>query len=490
MNRENRYTPKHRAIENLKLLKKEELKTFGKWLNSNWSNTIKNLPKLFETLKLHYPHFNHPKLAKEQLYQRLYPNKDYHDKDYLNLMSKLSRAVEDFLIHSHIQNNKQLKEELRLRVINERRSKDSRKEKLLDLNLKAINKKAVKDTSDYLRLVNLHGLHFKLNHPNKSLASKKDDLIAIDENLDHFYALSKARNLMEYHELKILLGEKRIQTENEIFELGTKVPATRFYKSYLEQGDQIEKDQFIFLQKIFLNHVDEMDKVDQRNIYLILINLSARLKQAGNDEILQETLLLNKLASEKGFILDNNQITSHSFANIITTACSRQDFDFAQRFLTKYIQYLPLSIQKDAKDWGNLKINYTQATENVVALANNLNDHNRTHTVFSLRIRVLITQIFFDAYHRDENEMDDKFTYYIEAFEKKLEREEKYPEKQLIGLKTFNRYAKKLASFLRNQDYEVQDLLSIKTQINQEENIHAKSWLEEKIEQIKQGVSA
>ncbi len=485
MNRVNRYTPKHRAIENLKLLKKEELKPFGKWLNSNWSNTIKNLPKLFEILKPHYPYFNHPKLAKQKLYQRLYPNKDYHDKDYLNLMSKLSLAVEDFLIHSHIEKNQGLKEELRLTVISQRSSKESRKEKLLDHTIRSINKKPVKSATDYLQLAQLHGFHFKLNHPNKSLASKKDDLIAIDENLDHFYALSKARNLMEYHELEVLLGETRIHTANELFQLDTKVPATRFYKSYLEQGDQIEKEQFIFLQKIFLDHVDEMDKVDQRNIYLILINLSARLKRAGNDEILQETLLLNKLAFEKDFILDNNQITSHSFANIITTACSRQDFDFAQNFLDQYIQYLPLSIQKDAKDWGSLKINYTQATENVVVLANNLNDHNRAHTVFSLRIRVLITQVFFDAYHRDENEMDDKFTYYIEAFEKKLEREEKYPEKQLIGLKTFNRYTKKLASFLRNQDYEVQDLIAIKTQINQEKNIHAKSWLEEKIEQIK-----
>lgn len=484
-NRKPRNILKHRAIENLQLLSKIELKAFSKWLNSNWSNSIGNLTKLFNILKPHYPEFTHPKLTKKYIYNRLYPEKDYQDKDYLNLMSKLSLAVEDFLIHSHIENNKSLKEELRLTVINERRSTDGRKEKMLDHHLKTLNKKEVKHTNDYLQLVNLHGLHFKLNRPGKSLATKKDDLIAIDKNLDHFYVLSKARNLVENHELKKLLGEKIKYKGNEMFRLGTKIPAIHFYKSYLEQGNEIETDQFIFLQSIFLKHVAEMDKVDQHNIYLILINLSARIKRSGNDEILQETLLLNKLAFEKDFILDNNQITSHSFANIITTACSRQDFDFAQTFLNRYIQYLPSSIQKDARDWGNLKISYKQGTEHLVDLASKLNNHTRAHTIFSLRIRVLITQVFFDAYHRDESNMDDKFTYYIEAFEKKLEREGKYPEEQLTGLKTFNRYAKKLASFLRNQDYEVQDLLAIKTQINQEENIHAKSWLEEKIEQIK-----
>ncbi len=486
-NRKPRNILKHRAIENLQLLSKIELKAFSKWLNSNWSNSIGNLTKLFNILKPHYPEFTHPKLTKKYIYNRLYPEKDYQDKDYLNLMSKLSLAVEDFLIHSHIENNKSLKEELRLTVINERRSTDSRKEKLLGLNLKAINKKAVKGSSDYLRLVNLHGLHFKLNHPNESPAAKKDDLIAIDKNLDHFYALSKARNLMEISEREYLLNEKIEKSigKEVIFRLGENIPAIHFYKGYFKEDFEIPKERFLFLKQIFLNKIDEISKVDQRIIYLILINQTARIKRAGYDDILEETLSLNKLACTKGVILENDQITSHSFTNIITTACSQKDFDFALAFLNQYFIYLPLSIQQDAVDWGNLIISYKQGTKKVEDLANKLNDHSRAHTVFSLRIRVLITQVLFDAYHRDENDMDEKFIHYIDAFEKKIERESNYPEKQLVGLKAFNKYAKRLASFFRNKDYEAEELVTINRQIKEEPIIHAKSWLIKKVKQIK-----
>lgn len=490
-NRKPRNIIKHRAIENLQLLSKKELKAFGKWVNSSWSNSISNLAKLFNILKPHYPEFTHPKLTKRYLYNQLYPGKSYQDKGYLNLMSDLSLAVEDFLIHSHIENNKSLKEKIRLTVINERRSTDSRKEKMLDHHLKTLNTKAVKHTSDYLQLVNLHGLHFKLNRPGKSPVDKKGDLIAINKNLDYFYAISKARNLMEVGERKYLLSEKIENSISKelIFQLGEDIPAIHFYKGYFKEGFETPKERFMFLKRIFLNQIDKISKVDQRIIYLILINLSARIKRSGNDEILREALLLNKLAFQKDFILDNNQITSHSFANIITTACSRQDFDFAQTFLLEYIKYLPFSIQKDAIDWGTLIISYKQGAKNVVELANKLNDHTRAHTVFSLRIRVLITQVLFDAYHRDENDMDEKFINYIDAFEKKLERESKYPEKQLIGLRAFNKHAKKLASFFRNTNYEMEELITISIQISEEPIIHAKSWLIEKVEQIKRSVS-
>jgi|GEM_PF-3269352 len=485
-NRKPRNILKHRAIENLQLLSKIELKTFSKWLNSNWSNSIGNLATLFNILKPHHPQFTHPKLTKKHLYKRLYPEKDYQDKDYLNLMSKLSLAVEDFLIHSHIENNKSLKEKIRLSVINERRSSDSRKEKMLNHHLKTLNKKTVKHTSDYLQLLNLHGLHFKLSRPGESLATKKDDLIAIDKNLDHFYALSKARNLVENYELKRLLGEDTMDGshENQIFQLDTKVPAIRFYRSYLKEGSKIDMDNFAFLQSVFLTCVDEMDEVDQHNIYLILINQSARIKSAGDINILKETHLLNKFAFKRGIILDNDRITAKSFSNLITTACFMQDFAFAQLFLNHYLVNLPFKTQQDALQWGSLMIAYKKGSGDVVKLANKLNDHNRAYTTFSLRIRVLITQVLFDAYHRDENNMDDKFTFYIEAFEKKLDREGQYPAKQLEGLKAFNKYTKRLASFFRNKRFQATELESIRFQINQEPIIHGKSWLIEKIEQM------
>lgn len=486
-NRKPRNILKHRAIENLQLLNKKELKIFSKWLNSTWSNSIGNLAKLFNILKPHYPEFTHPKLTKKHLYNRLYPEKDYHDKDYLNLMSKLSLAVEDFLIHSHIRENKEIQAELRLKVINERSLDRSRKEKLLDHAIKVISKKSIKSTTDYLRLTQLHGLHLKLSPLHRSQDEKRTDIISIDKNLDSFYALSKTRNLMEMKELKKLLREKtKISSDDKkILQLGKKIPAVQFYKGCLEQNSKPEKEHFTFLQKIFLDHIDEINKVDQHNIYLILINQSARIKSAGDNEILKETQLLNKLAFSKGIILDNNQITAQSFTNLITTACFMQDFEFAQVCLKHYLPYLPHTIQEDALQWGTLIINYKQETGNVVKLANRLNDHTRAYTTFSLRIRVLITQVLFDAYNRDENDMDDKFIYYIEAFEKKLERESNYPEKQLIGLKAFNKYTKKLASFFRGNNFQAIELESIKSQINQESIIHAKSWLIDKIEQMK-----
>ncbi len=74
-----------------------ELKSFETWLQSPWSNTNKNLPRLLARLKPYYPEFSDQKLSKEKLFRQVLPDGKFSDRRMNNLLSEAYLAAERFL---------------------------------------------------------------------------------------------------------------------------------------------------------------------------------------------------------------------------------------------------------------------------------------------------------------------------------------------------------------------------------------------------------
>ncbi|MBX2874750.1 MAG: hypothetical protein KTR30_21685 [Saprospiraceae bacterium] len=294
---------------------------------------------------------------------------------------------------------------------------------------------------------------------------------------------------MELLEMERKFGEKTDRTPwyEEVPAHCKSLPAVRFYELYEKAGNPITKEQFRQLQALFFQIYDKIDSKDQRNIYLLLVNSAARITNQRITEILQELIELNQLAIREGFILEDNLITPHSYVNVINVACQQKQFTFAQGFLESHTQFLPPNMQQDGMDWGRLFIDYKQNAPNAFQKAKNLDKHKRAYTVFSLRIRVLITQILFDAYQKDLYQADDRFEFHVEAFERKLLREKKYPKKHLEGLKTFHKYCKALASYFPAFRLTEVEADSLRKEISKEGQIHAKPWLMKKIAEMEKG---
>ena len=366
------------------------------------------------------------------------------------------------------------------------KDKDS---KQIDNQILNLEKKTVKTVVDLQELIRLNKIKAATINPKSGDTDKKPFLLQVEKYLDQYYSISKARNAMELLEREKKFGEKNDRTPwyEEVPAHCRSLPAILFYERYEKAGNTINQEQFKQLQGLFFQIYDQINLKDQRNIYLLLVNTAARIKNKGVAEILDEAIKLNRLAVQEGFILEDNMITPHSYANVINVACQQKQFAFAQDFLVSHTQFLPPNMQQDGMDWGQLLIDYKQQKPNAFQKAQHLDKHKRAYTIFSLRIRVLITQILFDAYQKDLYQADDRFEFHIDAFERKLLREKKYPKKHLDGLKIFHKYCKTLASYFPTFRLTREEAECLRKGINGEIRIHAKPWLMKKITEMEKG---
>ena len=88
-----------KLVKLLKLLNKEELRKFDKFLQSPYHNTSNKNLQLFRILHKHQANqYTNSRLDKEKVFKRLYPDAPkYQDSNIRNLMALLTQQIENFL---------------------------------------------------------------------------------------------------------------------------------------------------------------------------------------------------------------------------------------------------------------------------------------------------------------------------------------------------------------------------------------------------------
>ncbi len=102
--------PDSKAIQILKSLNKEELKQFGRFVQSPYYNRLKDVTRLFLLLKKYYPEFNPDEITNRILFRKLFPSKNYNDTRMRNLISDLGQLSEKFLSIKSFEEDKNFRE--------------------------------------------------------------------------------------------------------------------------------------------------------------------------------------------------------------------------------------------------------------------------------------------------------------------------------------------------------------------------------------------
>ncbi len=89
-----------KIISLLKTFSLQEINKFGDFVHSPFFNKSLNVTKLFDALKEYFPEFNSEMLAREIIYDKLYPGKKYNDERMRNLSSDLLNLGKGFLTQS------------------------------------------------------------------------------------------------------------------------------------------------------------------------------------------------------------------------------------------------------------------------------------------------------------------------------------------------------------------------------------------------------
>jgi hypothetical protein len=181
---------KSKFIDVLKTFTRDEIKRFRDFVCSPYHNSNKNVVKVYELIRKHYPEFNSQSITKEKLFAKIYPGKKYNDTVMRILLSDLLKLGEEFLILTRSKKNP-FGENLTLL------------EELRDRGLDSLYQTNYKDTLNILSQMNdlrtKYFCKFELEVVNVEYFLRKDKQQVISTNV-----LEKGENLIYFMLIEIV----------------------------------------------------------------------------------------------------------------------------------------------------------------------------------------------------------------------------------------------------------------------------------------------
>ncbi len=436
-----------KLIHILKLLSKDEFKSFGKYLESPYHNSNKKLLVFFEILKKFHPSYEHPKLTKPWVYEKLYSkNKSFNDNQLRSIMSDMVKSVKKFLAHQEVQTDSALQQKLFTQSLSNRKHFkpfEKASEKASTLN----ELQAFRDANYFLELYQINRkLYF---HPETTPFQKSRHRIQIiDHYLNAHFILSKLRLSLEFLARKRMFGEdNEIPFLNQILTISNKsrfgISLFGLYADLVKLHlEETSLDEFRKLRQSFESQIDLLPRDEQETVLRSLINFLTSKSTTWDKEAQRENFELYKLGLSHGLFTQRDMLPTNSFLNMITTAVYLKEWDWVERFMIEFESKLPYPDRKDTLHFSHAFYYFHQ--QEFSKVVEQLNQIRSTELIFTLRYKTLLIRAFYEISLIDESYGYEFLLAQIEAYEKFLKRNKRLPDNRRKPFLLFCFICKKL----------------------------------------------
>ncbi|MEO1257558.1 MAG: hypothetical protein AAFZ15_02140 [Bacteroidota bacterium] len=468
------------SVKLLKTLAPAEFKQFSKFIRSPYFNTNPYLIKYYDLLKKYYPAFDSPKLEKQVIFKKLYPDQKFNDTLMRKVNSLMKKHIETFLALQNLERRSFLKKYLLADEYGQRNDYGTFEKKINQL-LEEVEKNNHKDNHYFLKKFWLHkAIHSRpetFKNTNQTIHIKE-----LDKNLNYYFAATKLKFGSELlNREKILSEDNKVLFLNDITSQlekgwGLEHPLLEIYYLTIKLLRSREKDKlFTQLKNKFLKHINFITASDQQAILLILINYTMSVYYEGKGHILREQLDLYKNGLAQNLLVKKERITDQSFLNIVTNAAILKEFSWLEQFIKKYNQFLENKNKADILQLCEAYKNFHQKkyiTVNKILQTFLTNDSNLT-----LRSRFLLIMNQCELLFEQED-LYETLEYQISAFEKYIRRNKYLPESRKKQFLHFAKYTKKIAQ--QKTSIHKPDWGSLYYEIKKQNELVGKHWLIQK----------
>lgn len=475
---------KSKLIRLVSTLTKSEIQELGDFLASPFFNTNPSVLKLYEAISVSYPDFKEEQISKQYLYTLVYPNKNYRDNSFRNLILDLTNLIQEYIKQVELKKNKALQEQLLLNAFSSRTLKrefDHQFDKLI----KRSQDISPKDSMYYLEQYLFLKTYYHFPETNRQ-ELPREFLINMLSNLNQFFALSKLQLAIEVASRQRVLKEK---------------PPTFYFKPYIEQYlASLSKNKQILLRillllekfysnpsedliqlatKLFKMHHKKFSLFDKKMILMIIINQMNSLLLSGHPAYLKKIHHLYQFGLMKNILLYNNRLVSFDFLNIVTTASRNNKTSWATDFIKNYKNYLPENEKEQVEALAYATVHYDLG--NYGEVIELLLPYSFRKSAFGLRFRFISVKAYIELVFEDSKNL--KFTKnFIHRMEQYVNRRAKTD--QLSGFSNFLKITKLIIdNCVKKNSYSID---RIRERIKNTSPLIAKNWLLQKVSDLEQ----
>lgn len=486
----------HNIILILKSTSSEELKSLKNFLLSPFHNNLAKINELFELIKKFSPDYNSEKLNTKYFFKKLYPNKEYKHSTITNLISKLQKLLEEYLIILNIQKNPFKKNEFLLKEYFGRNLKTLSYKNIFSLANEETSKEDI--DSDFFNVsfnYDTYRINYIMNYGMKS--QKKvakilsESFLNVNVNFINYFVMELMSNYInsiislstiDTNNVKSKL-EKIINDLNVELLIKNIEPFNKYtyiinlYLKLLKTFSNLGNSKFYnsYKKELFRNQ-DKLSKDEVYFHYSKLIAYCSLLKnKAGDFNFQQEIFDICEIVLKNEYYINfaSKFLPINLYKIIITSACALEKYEWLKTFIEKYCKKVNPRLQKDAENFGFANLNFE--TGNFDECLLNLN-RIRENT-FLLEIRAMKLIVFFNLSYYNEGLND------LKSFQKFIKINKSFTQQRRQTLINFLTYMDKL--FLYKIANRKSEIGYYRKKLTAEENCLHKDWLIKTYQKIK-----
>lgn len=439
---------------------------------------------LYEYLRPFYPAFDSPKLKKEEVFQKLYPEEKYLDTRIRTLISLLKRLAEDYLVELELNKENGRKSEILADALSSRELYPLFTGQVSAM-IERLEGQSQRDMNYYHAKMLWHQALFF--HPQTAKYSlESEHLRETMYNLDQFYLQAKLRFSLEVANRKKFLAEEFDNLMlNELLEkvksssLQQANPVIRLYYNILQLHEHGRNDALLNEVKIAFDQNHQLLSTEQGRVILTnLINHTIQVYNTGVQEYLQHQFELYKIGLERGLVVHNDRISEAAFTNISVIGSILKKFKWVKSFIQDYVQYLDPAICEQAQNLSEAYLYYHQADYD--ATISKLMAVPFLEVTYGFRARGLLLRTYYECILQDDNYFE-LILAHLESFRKYLKRNPTISKQRETAYYNLINLTQKLIIIQVEKFSDKALLKQLRTEVKMTSPIMTKAWLLEKI---------
>lgn len=461
----------------------KEIKEFKYFVTSPYFNKSESVILLFEHIKKHYPEFPEDKIEKEYVYSRIFKGAEYNDGFMRKVMHSLFQLAENYISISGFTSNSRAVNDMLLQQYFTRNS-SSLFIKTWKNTIPSSEKNELMGSEQfyYSYLSSYRYLAYGAEHKNVDFIkfAGKNDLLEPFEYLQgHYY--SSAMNLYEYYLNTQRMA--RFEIDDSYFEsifnsfdqkVISKYPLLKMHYNMIKMlKEPLNEDYFFENKKLLLENKSPIAPIDLENIYINMQNYCMRKIRANREEYSRELFEIYKMELANNEYSAEKHISVILYRNIVFTSLQISETEFAVNFAEKYKEYLP---EDGISNYYYVKAHIFLKKGEFEEIGKYLSRIKSADEMLKADIKSMYILLYY------ETEAYDQLYSIIDTFRHFLKKNTGLSDerKNVYGL--FVNLSARLAGIKEN--FSLEKLHRLKTEITGTENLINKKWLLEKIAEL------
>jgi len=462
----------------LQYFDKYQQNSLRKYINSPYFNKHEVLIQLFELFITHINTASETALSKEQIWERLIPNKPFDDVRYRKLSSDLLKLIESFLAQQVYEKNPLHQATYLIEAVG-----DHGMEKLFKSSMRTARRlskqQLYQPANYYFYQYQIERNYYDLQNSELNRESVTN-YEAIINNLDSFFLAEKLRwytslisrqNVIK-HEYNLLFIDEIIDHIKK-YNYDNNPAISIYFQIYLTQ-QEVDNEEHYFKLKDLLEKHSLLFPINEANeIYSHAINYCIKKINQGRDNFLLEFLDLNEDLLQKEILIDG-ELSPWKFQNIVMVGLRLKKYDWTNHFINTYEQRIPDVYKENASTYCRAHLHFhLQQFKEVISL---LHEVEYEDVSYNLGSKGLLLRAYYEI-----DEIEPLYSL-MDSFRTYLTRHKDIPQKRRRNYFNLIKFLKKMTNTIAGDKKAVDNL---KNDFENLDGIAAsKSWMLEKLAEL------